>query len=147
MAEPIAEATPAAVAEATAVPEAVLPPAPALEMPPAPSELERARPPVPSPPPPPAVAPVLAEEEWRAPTVEPQQAVMAVRRRLRRWRAFALLMTLVVAAVAALVAAWRFAPDRVPPALRPLALMRQVGVIPPAPPPRRPAPPQSLFEE
>jgi hypothetical protein len=58
-------------------------------------------------------------------------------------------MTLVVAAVAALLAAWRFAPDRVPLALQPLALMRQIGVIPPTPaaPPRRPAPPRSQFEE
>jgi hypothetical protein len=85
--------------------------------------------------------------EPRALAVETQQAVMAIHRRLRRWRGFAVLMTLVVAAVAALLIVWRFAPDRVPLALQPLALMRQMGVVPPAPapPPRRPAPPR--FEE
>jgi hypothetical protein len=73
---------------------------------------------------------------------------MRVQRRLRRWRAFALLLTLVVAALAALLAAWRFAPDRVPPPLRPLALMRHFGVAPPAPPQlRRPPPPGSQYDE
>jgi hypothetical protein len=54
-----------------------------------------------------------------------------------------------VVAVAALLAAWRFAPERVPPMLRPLELMRQMGVtVPaPAPPPRRPLPPQTQFDE
>ena len=97
--------------------------------------------------PPQAVPVVTAEEKW-TPAVEPQQ-VTAARRGLRRWRAFALLMTLVVLAVAALLAAWRFAPERVPPMLRPLELMRQMGVTIPAgtPPPRRPLPPQTQFDE
>jgi hypothetical protein len=74
---------------------------------------------------------------------------MRVQRRLRRWRAFGLLLTLVVAALAALVAAWRFAPDRVPPPLQPLALMRHFGVTPPTSPqlPRRPLPPGSQYDE
>src|SRR5262249_51610464 len=65
---------------------------------------------VPSPP----VAPVTA-----AAASEPVQdqamesTTAAVHRRLRRWQAYAIFMTLVVAAVAALLAAWRFAPDRV----------------------------------
>jgi len=81
------------------------------------------------------------------PAVEPA-AVLVAHRRMRRWRAFALLMTLAVAAVAALLAAWRFAPDRVPPMLQPVELMRQMGVaLPTVSPPRRPAPPGSQFDE
>jgi len=57
-------------------------------------------------------------------------------------------MTLIVAAVAALLAAWRFAPDRVPPVLQPVELMRYVGVaLPTGPVPRRPTPPESRFDE
>ncbi|HEY7662100.1 MAG TPA: hypothetical protein VH934_03135, partial [Xanthobacteraceae bacterium] len=69
--------------------------------------------------------------------------------RLRRWRALAVLLLLVIAAVAALIAAWRFAPDRVPPPLQPVALLRHLGVAPPAPPvlPRRPAPPPGQYQE
>jgi hypothetical protein len=69
-------------------------------------------------------------------------------RQLRRWRAFAVLMTLIVVAAGALLVAWRFAPDRVPPMLQPLELMRQAGVpLPAIPAPRRPAPPESRFDE
>jgi len=50
--------------------------------------------------------------------------------------------------VAALAAAWKFAPDRVPPMLQPAELMRHLDVAVPArTPPRRPASPQSQFEE
>jgi hypothetical protein len=56
-------------------------------------------------------------------------------------------MTLVVAAVAALLAAWKFAPERVPPVLQPFELLRYVGVTPRAAPSRRPAPPPSHLEE
>jgi hypothetical protein len=91
---------------------------------------------------------VEAPSEARTPAVEPATAVLVVHRRMRRWRAFAILMTLVVAAVAALLAAWRFLPDRVPPMLQPVELMRQMGVaLPAAPAPRRPAPPGSQFDE
>jgi hypothetical protein len=94
--------------------------------------------------------------------VEAREETAAVARRLGRWRAFAMLMTLVVAAFAALLAAWRFVPERVPPLLQPTALMRLVGaptngaapaVLPssssstPSPPPRRPAPAESQFDE
>ena len=73
---------------------------------------------------------------------------MSMHRKLRRWRAFAVLMALVVVAVAALLAAWRFAPDRVPAMLQPLELMRQAGVpLPAIAAPRRPAPPESRFDE
>jgi hypothetical protein len=97
---------------------------------------------------PPSVAALQPPSEAPAPGVEPATAVPAVHRRLRRWRAFAILMTLVVIAVAALVAAWRFAPDRVPPMLQPVELMRHLGVaLPAAPAPRRPPPPESQFDE
>jgi hypothetical protein len=85
-------------------------------------------------------------DETQAQAVEP--ALLSVRRQLGRWRAFAILMTLVVVAVAALLAAWRFAPDHVPPMLQPLELMRQAGVpLPATRAPRRPAPPESRFDE
>jgi anti-sigma-K factor RskA len=93
-----------------------------------------------------AVAAPQAVGETQAQAVEP--ALLRARRQLERWRAFAILMTLVVVAVAALLAAWRFAPDRVPPMLQPLELMRQAGVpLPATPAPRRPAPPESRFDE
>ena len=95
---------------------------------------------------PPAAAALEAPSEARIPVIAP--ATAAVHRRMRRWRAFAILMTLVVAAVAALLAAWMFAPDRVPPMLQPVELMRQIGVpLPSAAAPRRPAPPESQFDE
>ena len=95
---------------------------------------------------PPAAAALEAPSEARIPVIAP--ATAAVHRRMRRWRAFAILMTLVVAAVAALLAAWTVAPDRVPPMLQPVELMRQIGVsLPSAAAPRRPAPPESQFDE
>jgi len=84
----------------------------------------------------------------RIPVVEPDDAtVLRIRRRLRRWRAFAALLVLAVLAAAGLVAAWKFVPDRVPPALHPVELMRLVGVTVDARPPRRPVPPESQFDE
>jgi len=69
-------------------------------------------------------------------------------RRLGGWRAVAVLMMLVVLAMAGLPAAWRFAPEYVPPLLRPVRLMRLLGVkLPEPPPPRMPAPPESQFDE
>jgi hypothetical protein len=72
-----------------------------------------------------------------------------IRRRLAGWRALALLTTLGIIAIAGLLAAWRWAPERVPPALQPVEVMRRVGVTLPAPkpPPRRAAPPESQFDE
>jgi hypothetical protein len=129
---PVSETASAPIAEAPAVPSPEATRTSAVEA-------------VPSPP----VAPAIAAA---APQPTQDQALerttAPVRRRLRRWRAFAILMTLVVAAIAALLAAWRFAPDRVPPSLQPLELMRYVGVaLPSGPAPRRPAPPESRFDE
>jgi len=89
----------------------------------------------------------------RVPAVVPQRTAAtdhaaAVHRRVGRWRALAVLMLLMIAAVAGLLAAWKWAPDRVPPALQPVALMHLIGVpVTASPPPRRPAPPESQFDE
>jgi hypothetical protein len=103
----------------------------------------------PSPPPLPAEAVVPAPPP--TPAAPAKRADAMIRRRLAVWRALALLLMLVIVAVAGLLAAWRFAPDRVPPALQPIELMRLVGVTLPSPepPPRPPplAPPESQFDE
>ena len=144
---PAAEATPASASEATSAPISDMALAPTLD---ATSASTSAVEPASSTPvvPPPAADAVEAPSEARTPAVEPATAVLVVHRRMRRWRAFAILMALLVAAVAALLAAWRFLPDRVPPMLQPVELMRQMGVaLPAAPAPRRPAPPGSQFDE
>jgi anti-sigma-K factor RskA len=138
------EATPAPASEATPTPASEATPAPTVDATPAPTAAVEPA----SSAPPPAADAVEAPSEARTPAVEPATAVLVVHRRMQRWRAFAILMTLVVAAVAALLAAWRFLPDRVPPMLQPVELMRQMGVaLPAAPAPRRPAPPGSQFDE
>jgi hypothetical protein len=71
-----------------------------------------------------------------------------LRRRLRRWRALAALLFLLVLAAGGLVAAWKYAPERVPPALQAAELLRAVGItVAPSGPVRRPAPPESQFDE
>jgi len=170
--EPPAEAKPPAAPEpapaerAAAVPDAkpavakaeapALPPAPTIAPKPEPSlpltpaapALNRA----PPPPPPAPTPPVLTPTAPRSPPVEARRegadATATVRGGPGAWRAFAVLMTLVVLAMAALLAAWRFVPERVPPVLRPAALMRLVGVpIGTGAPPRPPAPPESQYDE
>jgi anti-sigma-K factor RskA len=80
----------------------------------------------------PPVAPVRAPGATQAAVVGHNDHL--IRRRLSRWRSLALVMTALVVAMAALIAAWRFAPDRVPPRLQPVELMRLVGVgLAPAP--------------
>jgi hypothetical protein len=134
------EAMPVLAAETASAPTAEAAPAPSPDVTRT-SAVEA----VPSAPVAPATA-AAASEPARDQALESTTAV--VRRRLRRWQAYAIFMTLVVAAVAALLAAWRFAPDRVPPVLQPLEVLRQVGVtLPAGPAPRRPAPPESRFDE
>jgi hypothetical protein len=102
---------------------------------------------------PPVVPPALSAEIIPTPGMtrkldEASRQIAVARRGMRRWRAFAILMTLVVAAVAGLFAAWKFAPERVPPQLQPFELLRHVGVTPPASfPLRRPVLPPSRYEE
>src|SRR5215472_8102453 len=153
---PASEATPVPASEATPAPASETPLAPALEPAPisdvtpapqsTPAQTAAIEPVSPAPVVPPAAAALEVPSEARTLAVE--RATAAVHRRMRRWRAFAILMTLVVAAVAALLAAWTFAPDRVPPMLQPVELLRQIGVpLPSGPAPRRPAPPGSQFDE
>jgi hypothetical protein len=143
---PASEATPAPASEATPAPTSE--PAPLSDVAPAltPAQMAAVEPVSPAPVVPPAAAALEAPSEARTSAVE--RATVAVHRRMRRWRAFAILMMLVVAAVVALLAAWTFAPDRVPPMLQPVELLRQIGVsLPSGPAPRRPAPPGSQFDE
>jgi hypothetical protein len=85
----------------------------------------------------------------RTPAVAAQPAAVAASRELVRWRALAALLLLIVLGAAGLLGAWRFAPDRVPAALQPVKLMQLMGVdvAPPSAPQRRPAPPESRFDE
>jgi len=96
-------------------------------------------------------APELAADVPLSASVAFGRAVQVMGRRLAGWRALALLMTLVVMSAAALVAAWRFVPERVPPYLQPLELLRRVGVSLPTPAiseaPARPRPPVSRYDE
>jgi anti-sigma-K factor RskA len=141
---PTSEATPAPASEATSLPISEVAAAPRPDA--TPAQTPAVEPVSPAPVVPPAAAALEAPSDARIPVIAP--ATAAVHRRMRRWRAFAILMTLVVAAVAALLAAWTFAPERVPPMLRPVEVMRQIGVpLPSAAAPRRPAPPESQFDE
>jgi anti-sigma-K factor RskA len=101
--------------------------------------------------PPSAPGPVVSEVISHTPPIAaPAREIAAMRRRLRRWRAFATLMTLAVLAVAALVGAWRYAPDRVPPMLQPAEVMQRIGVnlgSQPAPAPAPRPPPPSEYDE
>jgi hypothetical protein len=133
------DATPTATLDAAAVPAWPATPTPAAIVEPEST--------------PPAVPPAVATAIVPTPEAprridEATRQAAAARRGLRRWRAFAILMTLVVLAVAALLAAWKFAPERVPPMLQPIEVLRQVGVeLPSAGRARRPVPPPSQLEE
>jgi anti-sigma-K factor RskA len=138
-APPMTDATPTSTLDAAAVPAWHATPTPATIV-----EPESA---------PAAVPPVLSPAIVPTPDAtrridEATRQAAAARGGLRRWRAFAILMTLAVLAVAALLAAWRFAPERVPPMLQPIEVLRQVGVeLPSAARSRRPVPPPSQLEE
>jgi len=83
-----------------------------------------------------------------AATVEIEQKVRSLRRHLVGWRVFAGIMVLALLTLAGLVAVWRYAPERVPPELRPVALMRLAGIsVDTGAPLRKPLPPESQFDE
>jgi hypothetical protein len=136
-----AAASPASVGEAVAPSKPAPKPAPVIAasapFPTAQTQLTTAAAPFPSAP--------------RAPLVPGDEREQAYRRRLGRSRAVAAIMTLIVVAIGSLVAAWRFAPEYVPPVLQPVEALRAVGIEidtgAPAPPPRPPAPPESRFDE
>jgi anti-sigma-K factor RskA len=138
-APPMTDATPTAPLDAAAVPARHATPTPAAIVEPesAPAAV------------PPALSPAIVPTPDATRRIdEATRQAAAARRGLRRWRAFAILMTLVVLAVAALLAAWKFAPERVPPMLQPIEVLRQVGVeLPSAGRARRPVPPPSQLEE
>jgi hypothetical protein len=67
------------------------------------------------------------------------------RPRVGRWRALAALMTLVAISLGGLIAAWRYIPDRLPPQLRPASVLNMAAA--PGSPARKPAPPESQFDE
>jgi anti-sigma-K factor RskA len=138
-APPMTDATPTSTLDAAAVPAWHATPTPAAIVEPesAPAAV------------PPALSPAIVPTPDATRRIdEATRQAAAARRGLRRWRAFAILMTLVVLAVAALLAAWKFAPERVPPMLQPIEVLRQVGVeLPSAARSRRPVPPPSQLEE
>ena len=79
---------------------------------------------------------------------EHDEKLRTIQRHLVGWRAVAVVMTVAVFAAAGLLALWRYEPERVPPALRPLKLMRLVGITLDMPlMHREPAPPESQFDE
>jgi hypothetical protein len=73
----------------------------------------------------------------------------ALIRSRRRWRMFGACMFLLVMGLVALPAAWKFAPDRVPPGLRPAELMQFVGIqtLPKPELAVKRAPPEPQFDE
>jgi anti-sigma-K factor RskA len=91
-------------------------------------------------PPPPLIRhdePVAAEAE-RKETPRP----------LRRWRLLALVMSLIAVALAALIGAWRYFPEQLPPQLQASTVL-DMPVVEPAPPPlpkARPTPPPTFDE-
>jgi hypothetical protein len=99
--------------------------------------------------PPPALKPadqVQDQPQDRAPDRQRDDVI----RSRGRWRAFGVFMTLLVLALGALLAAWRYVPDRLPSGLRPSELMMSLGIEPmhsqpPAPTPL--PPPESQFDE
>jgi hypothetical protein len=70
---------------------------------------------------------------------------MPVRTGGRGWMAMSLVMALVAVALAGLISAWRFFPDRLPPQLRAITVLNQTPPAPAAPAPakevERPKPP------
>jgi hypothetical protein len=104
------------------------------EPPPAPPPASEAPPPLPG-------MPADVREEKR-----PQVPIAMIRSR-GRWRAFSLLLLVLVAALGGLVAAWRFAPERVPAALRPGQVMTAIGIGSSAPQPQPSRPASGAFDE
>jgi hypothetical protein len=98
----------------------------------------------PTPPPPPPVPLKPADKPARAPEI-----IIDVIRSRGRWRMLGLCMTVLVVGLVALLAAWRFIPDRLPARLRPAELMTSIGIQAPprAAPDLRPAPPEAQFDE
>jgi hypothetical protein len=78
----------------------------------------------------------------------PEVAVDVIRSR-GRWRVAGVLMALLVVGLVALLAAWRFVPDRLPGGLRPAQVLMSLGIqaLPKVAPAAKPAPGDSGFDE
>jgi anti-sigma-K factor RskA len=102
-------------------------------------------------PPAPAPEPSLAatrDLDWEpAPARQNREATPDSHSAAGRWRVLATLMTLVAIALAGLIAAWRYIPERLPPQLGAVQVLN-LRIPEPAPAPvRPPAPPGSQFDE
>jgi len=104
---------------------------------------------------PPLPPPALKLSDKRLDKPEPQRsarrpeiAIDVVRSR-GRWRVLGVCMTLLVMGLVALLAAWRFVPDRLPAGLRPAQLMMSMGIqaLPNTAAAVRRVPPESQFDE
>jgi hypothetical protein len=105
---------------------------------------------IPAPPPPaPLEVPGRFQDQpqERRPGPVPEITIDVIRSR-GRWRAFGVGMTVLLAGLVAMLAAWRFVPDRLPAVLRPANLMMSIGIDPSPQGLRvKPAPPESQFDE
>jgi hypothetical protein len=142
--EPVPETpTPSPVVPA---PMPAAPQLPPFRAPPPPADENKPAPAAAVPPPAPAVAPPAIPP--RVTVAEAQTRVARPRGRAGLWKALTAILFLIVLATAGLIAAWRFAPDRLPAELRPVEVMRLLGVtLAAGPPPRPPAPPESRYDE
>ncbi|HWF97369.1 MAG TPA: hypothetical protein VG291_20660 [Xanthobacteraceae bacterium] len=99
--------------------------------------------------------PALKPPDKHSDQPEPQRSArrpeitLDVIRSRGRWRLLGVCMTLLVMGLVALLAAWRFVPDRLPAKLRPAQLMMSLGIQAPpdAAPAVKPAAPDSQFDE
>ena len=89
----------------------------------------------------------VADIQPRLESRRAEATIDLIRGSRRRWRALGLFMSLVVIGLTALLAAWRFVPDRLPARLQPSQLMMSLGIqsAPPAPQPQ--PSPESQFDE
>jgi hypothetical protein len=105
---------------------------------------------IPPPLPPPSLKlPDRASERTQERPARPAEITIAVIHSRNRWRMVGVFMTVLVVGLAALLAAWRFIPDRLPARLRPAELMTSLGIqaLPGVAPAVRPAPPEGQFDE
>jgi hypothetical protein len=101
--------------------------------------------------PPPQPSPSLKLPDRPSDELQDQRTEITINviRSRGRWRMFGVCMTLLVMGLAALLAAWRFVPDRLPPGLRAAEVMKRLGIEAspnPASAVKR-APPVSQFDE
>jgi hypothetical protein len=132
---------PALVVPGPIIPTAVVPPAAevAAAVPTEPEPVATVG--IPAPPP-------LAPPALKLPDKSSDRVADVLRSR-GRWRMLGICMTLLVVGWVALLAAWRFIPDRLPARLRPTELMISIGIqaLPPPATAVKPAPPESQFDE